>query len=99
MTNIAFKCGCGWLAIEDPDDLWDDVAQLVDQHVEHCPKNENDPVIRQDTGAVRVDPNSLQEEQMTTKNPTTDSTHPDVLWHPVWCARDCCVACGKDGLS
>ena len=42
MTNIAFKCDCGWLAIEDPDDLWDDVAQLVDDHVEYCPHNEED---------------------------------------------------------
>lgn len=44
--------------------------EVRDQHVEHCPKNENDPVIRQDTGAVRVDPNSLQEEQIVKESTT-----------------------------
>lgn len=92
MSNIAFKCDCGWMAVEDPDDMWDDVSHLVDQHVEHCPKNENDPVIRQDTGAVRANPSPLQEEQMTTKNPTVDSTHPDALWHPAWCDPSSCHA-------
>lgn len=94
MSNIAFKCDCGWMAVEDPHDMWDDVAQLIDDHVDYCPKNENDPVIRQDTGAVRADPNPHEEEQMTTTNPTAHLSASELnqmIHHPIWCSRPCCV--------
>lgn len=93
MSNIAFKCDCGWMAIEDPDDLWGDVAQLIDDHVEYCPRNENDgPANRQEAGTA-ADPNPQQEEQIM-KNPTAHLSASELnqmIHHPIWCARDCCV--------
>lgn len=93
MSNIAFKCDCGWMAVEHPDDMWDDVAQLVDQHVEHCPKNENDgPANRQEAGTAD-DPNHLEEEQIVKESTThlSASELNQMIHHPIWCARDCCV--------
>ncbi|MCK1804078.1 hypothetical protein MTQ12_13635 [Brevibacterium sp. R8603A2] len=90
--SIAYKCDCGWLVTDGgPDDVWDDTNQLIDDHVENCRMNENDgPANRQEAGTAE-DPNPYQKEQIV-KNDTAKSTHPDTLWHPVWCDPKHCSA-------